>query len=312
MSVKKKIGKVSLDSNFVTRNYNYADVDIVEKDILDAFKNGTDTIKVLTEDTRWPIRYHLSPERRNLLEWYRFRKNASMLEVGSGCGALTGLFCERLSHVTSIELSPMRAEITAHRHQNISNLKIIVGNLFDIDFKGKKFDYISVIGCLESADQFIRTSDPCVDFLKKIHSLLTDDGIVIVAIDNKFGLNFLGGFREDHTNRLFDSIENYPHYDRVRTFSNTEIRKLLKQAEFRWMTFYYPVPDYRLPKEVFSEDYPPTLAHNIAEMESNNYDHDTLCLFDRRRVCDNIIENGMFELFSHSFLIFGHKAEGPS
>lgn len=95
-------GRLNLE--FYSGRDNYSDDDI-EDDILNIVQRNDNVIDILADDARLPILYHLSPKRRNLLEWYPFRSEAALLEIGAGCGALTGLFCEKDSHVTAIELS---------------------------------------------------------------------------------------------------------------------------------------------------------------------------------------------------------------
>ena len=82
----------------------YSDGDI-EDELLEIVQNNEDYIEVLKRDNRWPILYHLSPIRENLLEWYEYKKECSVLEIGAGCGAVSGVFCRKTSRVVGIELS---------------------------------------------------------------------------------------------------------------------------------------------------------------------------------------------------------------
>lgn len=71
-----------------------------------------------------------------------------MLEIGSGCGAITRLLCDKCRKVTAVELSRRRATATQLRCRGKNNLEVIAGNLNDIEF-AEKFDYITLIGVLE-------------------------------------------------------------------------------------------------------------------------------------------------------------------
>ena len=152
----EQIGKVKLNMDFYSGNDDYNDGDI-ENEILEIVKTNNDFTDILAKDNRWPILCHLSPMRRNLLEWYEFN-NSSILEIGAGCGAMTGLFCENSKEVVAIELSKRRAEIIANRYKDRLNLEIIVGNLNDIKFE-RKFDYVTLIGVLEYAGKFTNTKN---------------------------------------------------------------------------------------------------------------------------------------------------------
>jgi hypothetical protein len=109
----------------------YTDGDI-EDEILSLVKAHNDFTEILSEETRWPMLYHLSPERRNLLDWYPFDKEQTLLEIGAGCGALTGMFCEKLKKIVAVELSRKRSEIIEQRYRNNNNLEILVGNFDDM------------------------------------------------------------------------------------------------------------------------------------------------------------------------------------
>ncbi len=99
--------------------------------------------------------------RANILEWYPFKKSDSILEIGSGCGTLTRVLCEKSGSVTSVEASKRRAEITFERNKEYDNLNVIVGNYgaFPLD---KKFDYIVLIGVFEYAKRFFPVRIPSV------------------------------------------------------------------------------------------------------------------------------------------------------
>ena len=74
-----------------------------------------------------------SSVRRNLLNWYSFREHASVLEIGAGMGALTGLLCDQCEQVTAVEMNELRAEVIRARYPSRKNLKVLVGNTEDLD-----------------------------------------------------------------------------------------------------------------------------------------------------------------------------------
>ena len=276
-----------LNLNFYKGNDIYSDGDI-EDEFLTIVRENEDFTRIVANDNRWPLLYHFSPERRNLLEWYPFNKNASLLEIGAGCGALTGLFCKKVNKVKAVELSKRRAEIIAQRYKNINNLEIIVGNISDIKFN-ETFDYITLIGVLEYTKSFIKTQKPYKNLLNKIISIMKEEGKLIIAIENKFGLKYFAGAKEDHTGEMFDSIEGYVKTDCIETFGKKEIKDLLEINGFSDIKFYYPYPDYKLPQEIFSDKYLPDINSGLAE--SPNYDNERLKLFDERLAFLNIIKN---------------------
>ncbi|NGZ76060.1 class I SAM-dependent methyltransferase [Saccharibacillus sp. VR-M41] len=298
-----KIGQVELNLDYYKGYDAYSDGDI-EDEILSYVENEADLADIIRKDDRWPILYHLSPIRRNLLEWIEFDHTQVGLEVGAGCGALTGVLCEGSLKVDAIELSLKRAKILAGRNKDKDNLNVLVGNFNDIPLADQAYDYITLIGVLEYAAHYTNTANPFQDFLNNLYSKLKPNGRLIVAIENKFGLKYWSGAREDHTGEFFDGLENYKPDSNARTFSKSELDTLLQQCGFDHCEFYYPYPDYKMPKQIFSDDYLPDASFGG---ETPNYDMDRVRLFNEKKVLNNVIQNEMFPFFSNSFLVICQK-----
>ncbi len=281
----------------------YSDGDI-EDELLNIVQNNDDYMEILKNDNRWPILYHLSPIRENLLEWYDYDKNGSVLEIGAGCGAVTGVFCRKTSRVVGIELSKRRSMINATRNAKYGNLEIIVGNFEDIQIK-EKFDYVSLIGVLEYSPLYINCESPFENMVKRAKGFLKDDGKLIIAIENKMGLKYLAGATEDHTGVPFDGVNNYENIDYVKTLSKPEIIDLLRNAGYKKIEFYYPMPDYKMPNVIYSDNRLP----NVGELRNiiNVFDRERYQTFNEEIVFDQLIKDGLFDYFANSFLIFASK-----
>ncbi len=277
----------------------YSDGDI-EEELLAIFKKYDNFDAAIADDTRWPILYHLSPVRENIINWYPFKEGASCLEIGGGCGAITGALCNALGKVTVVELSKRRSLINFERHKEFDNLEIIVGNLNDIAFD-EKFDYITLNGVLEYAGSFTHTADPYKDFLTQIKSYLKSGGKLIIAIENRYGLKYFAGAREDHTGKAFDGIEGYIGNSSVRTFGKKELENLLLQSGFAAFEFYYPHPDYKMPLEIYSDTWLPKIESSLAP--APNFDMPREICFNETEAFRGIIENDQFPFFANSFLV---------
>ncbi len=279
----------------------------IEDELLDIVSTTSHFEKILAKDNRWPLLYHLSPLRRNLLEWYPFQADSNLLEVGSGCGALTSLFCEKLAQVSCVEMSKKRSEINLRRNRRHTNLRITVGNIMDIDFTST-YAYITLIGVLEYTKSFVAGNRPYTRLLSTLHKLLQDDGRLVVAIENKFGLKYFAGAREDHTNIFFDSIEGYGnsfHRNRIETFGLYELIALFNRNGFAVSELYFPHPDYKLPSCIYNRDFPPDMYTYLEESTAyGSYDYS---LFNQHMAMLHIIKNGQFEFFANSFLFFLKK-----
>ena len=301
---EEKIGNVIMDLSFYKGSDTYSDGESVEDRILDIVKSGCDIDERLSEGNDWAELYHLSDIRKNILAWENFDKDSSALEIGSGCGAVTGVLCEKCGRVTSVDLSKKRSTINAYRNSKYDNLKILVGNFEDIEFT-EKYDVITLIGVFEYSIYYISSDDPFIDMLKKCRSLLKEGGRLYIAIENKYGMKYFAGAKEDHTGKAYDGIEGYHGVERVRTFSGYALNAMLKEAGFTGVRFRYPVPDYKLPLEIYSDEKLPAPGDIVTR--SPNYDRERMDSFDEVKVLDQICADGLFPDFANSFIITAHN-----
>lgn len=290
------MAKWNLD--FYTGETGYSDGSI-ELELLEIVKNTDDFTNVLENDDRWPILYHLDPMRQNILKWYEFKKSSTLLEIGSGCGALTSLFCERVNQVTSVELTKIRSEINYNRNLKYDNLEIITGNFSDIEFQ-EEYDYIVLNGVLEYAGSFTKGMNPYRNFLSQILKLLKKDGIILIAIENRMGLKYLNGAPEDHTGKLFSGINGYNDVDGIQTFSKNELEALLQSLGLSNRNIYYPFPDYKLADEIYTDEA--FGIYNSSKREAN-FNATRLSIFDEANAKKTFAEDGLMPYFSNSFLI---------
>lgn len=298
MLLNEQIGGFTLNYKYYSGADLYSD-GAVEDEMLQICKDNV-IEETLRESNSWPILYHLSKARENILEWYEFDKNASLLEIGSGCGALTGLFSRKLDKVTCIELSRKRSLINANKNGRNGKAEIFVGNFEDV-VVDEKFDYVTLIGVLEYSKLYINDKQPFHAMLNKIKGYLKPNGKVIIAIENKMGMKYFAGAAEDHTGQPFDGIDGYVRGESAETFSKIGLERLLKECGYNNYDFYYPMPDYKLPYLIFSDDHLPGKGDlkNINKAYSgNNYE-----MFNEERAFETVCEDGLFPYFANSFLI---------
>ena len=263
---------------------------------------------VFEKDDEWAVFYHLTQIRKNLLNWYGFKPTSALLEIGAGMGALTSLFCERCGHVTAVEMSKRKATAIQARCRRYKNLEIMAGDFTRMQF-GRKYDYITVIGVLEYQSVYGSGDTPQLDFMKALKKLLAPGGKIIVAIENKLGLKYWSGEVEDHTGIPFDSINDYAYpgtQEKARTFDKQELSSLLFDAGFVKQKFYYPLPDYKLPRSIYTNDYMPSLDLQAYPRTTHYPDASkrvTPIVIDEHKIREPIIRNGVFPFFANSFLV---------
>lgn len=299
----EQIGNVILDDAYYPGEDLYSD-GTVEDHILELVKfySEDEYPQVIAREKDWAVMYHLAHERENILSWYPFSPGAKVLEVGSGCGAVTGAVSEAARSVTCIDLSKKRSMVNALRHRHGGNITIRLGNFQDVEKDLEDdFDYATLIGVFEYGRGYIGGEKPYHGFLNAVMRHIRPGGKLLLAIENKFGLKYWAGCREDHVGVYFEGLEGYRHTARVRTFTRPELIRIVEECGYRDYKFYYPYPDYKFPSVVYSDEYLPRtgeLNRNI-----NNFDRDRLVLMDEARVYDQILKDGLFPLYANSFFL---------
>ena len=284
----------------------------VENELLQIYKNGlteSERIKILQNDPSWPIRYHMAYERENLVNWYKFPKGARVLEIGSGCGAITEALVKNSDvKIIANELSERRALINAHRNKSANNLEIVVGNLQNYK-PDDLFDYVVCVGVLEYAGTFIDSESPYQQFLEYLASFLRPGGTLLLAIENRMGFKYLSGAKEDHTGNYFDGMNAYPQVKNVRTFGREELERLLSEAGYVVNNFFYPHPDYKLPTTVYSDDFLPGLNTDLQKsiLPAPNFDQERQHLYNEQVFAEAIEKNNLFASLANSFLVEAKK-----
>ena len=249
-----------------------------EKDCISIIKNEPTLENILT----------LSEIRENILSWYPFKENSSILEIGANLGEITGLFCQKAKKVVAIEESKTKAEIIAKRHQNKQNLEIMVGDLNNIKIE-EKFDYIILIGYLENKK---------VDFKQTLNiakSLLDENGTILLALDNKLGMKYFS--KTDSTGITISNPVN-------KQFINlNKIYEYLKELDLSNIKTYYPMPDYKLTNVIFTDQRP--LSKNDLSRNVTYNNNDTILFFDENTAYRELldIKENISKNFVNSYLL---------
>ncbi|HBG10774.1 MAG TPA: SAM-dependent methyltransferase [Clostridium sp.] len=244
-------------------------------------KYNGDTKKLLQENPNLDYLYALSDIRENLLEWYEFDEEGSLLQVGSDYGALTNLYSRRVREVTVLDPDSNNLSFNRLRNEKQGNIRYITGDLDTFEEEG--FDYVVLVGSLKP---------PYDKHIRKAKSLLKPEGKLILSICNRLGLKYQAGA--------------VPDKDRL---SRTEVLELLCGEDKRSgnAEFHYPMPDYRLPITLYSDEYLPgkgDLTHAILA-----YDYPKYLKFDLGKMFDEVCEGKQFETFANSFLTIWSRHE---
>lgn len=292
----------------------YSDGDSVESEILNlvrAAEHRSSSDRIAAERYgEWAVRYHLSPQRANLVRHFDFR-GLDVLELGAGMGAVSRFIAEEAKTLTCVEGTENRMAVLRERLKDLTNWTGIVANIQDVELEAK-FDVVCVIGVMEYSELFIAASGdktPFDVFLEKAKTALKPGGVLVLAIENKLGLKYWNGASEDHSARLFDGVCGYPAAPTAKTFSKKGLTQLLRSGGFTTVDHYYPFPDYKIPSTVLSAalvDEAPELAADLAGHEVyEDYSSPRLKYYPDTLALRSLAEAGLLSEFSNSFLFVG-------
>jgi protein-L-isoaspartate O-methyltransferase len=299
---------------------SYSDGDEPEHKILSVVQAAKD-LRVLSPELRqyctdWVSLYHLSARRANILRPIAPQlKEADVLEIGAGCGAITRFLGECGANVLALEGSPRRATIARARTRDLENVSLVAERFDDFECD-KKFDVITLIGALEYANIFSGGNNPASTMLVRASTMLKPNGKLVIAIENQLGLKYFAGAPEDHLGKPMYGLEGRYRIDQPQTYGRKYLARMLKDSGFANVNFMAPFPDYKLPISIVTEK---GFEHNDFDasvfpvMSATSDPQLPPCLvFSPELVWPAIIENGLGMDMANSFLIIAEKEKNTS
>ncbi len=260
----------------------------LERKVLGIVKTyGGDDRAALSTNVSLDYLYALSPMRENLLEWYPFRAEGTLLQIGSDFGALTGLYSRRVSKVDVIDSSWVNLEINRLRHVETgecANVNYVQGSLEEyLAQTEERYDYVVLIGTLE---------EDCREQIRLAKKFLKADGQLLAAAANPFGLKYWAGAEKD------DCCFSKKTLTKMMTDGGTEEE----------LEFYYPMPDYKLPISIFSDAYLPKEGDLTDTITA--YDFPQYSFLDLASSYDAVCKDGQFEQYANGYLVIWRKNGG--
>lgn len=249
------------------------------------------------KDASWDLFYELTTMREGLLNWYPFKKDASVLEISDGYGALTGVISRNCKKVTVLEESLVRAECIVKRYSDKENISILVGTYRDISVV-EQYDYIVV-------EKTVNTRCEVEQLIESIFPFLKEGGRLLFVTENRMGMKYWCGVPDPKNRKLYDGI---------RGKSNLMNRKGLVDAleqneQIKGWNIYYPFPDHRLPQAIYTDSYLPraSVKDRVIFYYTEEQEKNLVCL--EREICDELIADGVFHIFANSFLVECSKTD---
>ena len=210
--------------------------------------------------------------------------------------------CEKADKVVSVEFSKRRGEAIAKRHKSKENLEVIIGSLKDIKFE-EKFDYITLIGMLEYAPIIYNTDDSFSDLLIYLKTLLKDNGKILIATNNKFGMRNWSTVEINDNNLEYDAVISQKDNNKCQLLTNNKLEKILEKANLGEKKYYYPLPDYKYTNVIFTKEFMPNennLHRNITFFRDSY-----IVSFHENSAYVPVLkeDKNLFEFFANSYFI---------
>lgn len=276
----------------------------ISYDILELMKTyGSDEegIRTILETRTEPeILMALSPIRENLVEWLDISSQDSVLEIGSDYGALTGVLARKAKEVLVLDSQAENLEVNKIRNQWASNIRY--QDTEKEELQGQKFDWVLLIGLKtweveqgiegrkKTWNHKMEEQKYAIEKIQQAASRVKDGGRMVLALPNSQAMRIWAGKENDK-----DEL----------ALSYADLKEILTLLRGKKSRFYYPLPDYRLPSAIYSDDYLPAkgeLPSLFAEYEKPRYR-----LFSEEAAYDALCEAGGFVQFANSFLVIWEK-----
>lgn len=254
-----------------------------------------DTERAVQSESDPAVLYAFSDLRENLLEWYPFEKGKKLLQIGAGAGAVTGLFLKKGLDVTVFEtdldeerVAKMRFSDVLEGKKQIEGTLSYVREVSDEDGMGA-FDYVVLIGVMDRAFEWFPSQTPYEDLIRKAKEYVRTGGSLFVATANRMAVRYFSGAA-----RL------------ERGFTKKELEAMLLGTEDDGTcSWYYPIPDYRIPVSIYSDEHLP------APGEFSNlgaaYDAPRYQVISEEAALNICCEEGQFTNFTSSYLAVWRK-----
>lgn len=264
-------------------------------DLMDEYGWDEKGIRQILENGREPwILEALSPIRENLVDWLEIGSDESVLQLGSGYGALTGALASMAGRVEVLDEGEEKLETGRRRWKELDNISwrlTAEGPLED------GYDWVFLIGPrTKSSSPETAGQEKAWNWreeereylacrIRQAAKLVKAGGHLALALPNRNSLRYWAGAAPDED---------------AASASLEELRELLASLGGR-AEFYYPLPDYKLPTAIYSDRYLPVqgeLPSLYAEYEKPRYR-----LFSEEGAYDAVCQAGGFPQFANSFFV---------
>jgi 2-polyprenyl-3-methyl-5-hydroxy-6-metoxy-1,4-benzoquinol methylase len=175
------------------------------------------------------LEHALSNKRSLCLELFDNLENKNVLDYGCGLGALGVKAAQKGAIVTFVDSCWIRLKMAKFINDEINNSQnhsyLASSDIQNIKKHGKKYNLILINGLLEwipstthqKHDSALQSQ---LNFLENCKDILTEDGRIFVAMENRFSFLYQIGYPEDHTEIKLISIKDRINGNKIHLSKN--------------------------------------------------------------------------------------------
>lgn len=251
-----------------------------------------------------------------------------VLDTGCGWGGLSFWMAKEFGHVYALDIKLDGLQFLKIRafQEKVNNITAAQGSLFSLPFPAGFFDVVVLNGVLEWVGTFSKEHPPIVMqemALNEMARVLHPDGILYVAIENRFGLQYFLGYREEHTGLRYISLlprslaNGYHRYRRGEEFravthSRRGLTLMLKKCGFSKTKWFSIFPSYRNCKYAASMEGTGAIKFLLNNALSHRSSWPAVFLRTGLKATSRIpLLLKLLSLFSPSWIIFASQERAP-
>ncbi|MGI0011788.1 MAG: class I SAM-dependent methyltransferase [Nitrosopumilaceae archaeon] len=294
----------------------------INKEQYKSFREGLETknwqqvaAELYAESNPWLFKIITDQNRSDFLFLLDIKKDDLALDLGAGWGQVT-IPLSRFCNVVAVEGNMEKIEImkTIAKQENRDNIQFVVANIADKIFEPDQFELVIFNGVLEWIGSFSE-GDPVTlqqEALDEAYRVLKPSGTLYIGIENKYGLKYLLGEKDDHTG-LTDHVylnketlksvfkEKTGKELRVFTHGKNEYEKMITNAGFSHVRFFGDLPDYKLLHtmvDLTNDKISSYVANNLDFVdEYNGYDGTVSKYNEKLRHLYNVLSDQLTDLY---------------
>lgn len=261
----------------------------------------------------WFFKIMTNQNKSDFLFLLDIKKNMLALEIGAGWGQVTvplSQFCNVVTIDANLEKIQILKKIA--KQENKNNIQFIVADISDKILEHNQFDLIIFNSIPEWLGSFSNT-DPAAllnNVLNEVYNLLKPEGILYIGAENKYGLKYLLGEKDDYSGisdyvylkkEITKSIFEAETGEKLKVFmySKQEYEEMLKKTGFKNIKFFGDLPDYKFLHTVVdlsSGHAPSYVAKNLDFIPEYDWAHGNVSKYNEK------LKN-LYEIFSGDELV---------